>query len=45
MGTSLVVLYLGLHAPNAEDMGSIRGQETKILHATWLLKKILISYF
>ena len=38
-GTSLVVQWLGLHASNAGDMGSIPGWETKIPHATWHAKK------
>ena len=44
-GTSLVVQWLGLWAPNAEDPGPIPGQETgshmlqlKILHAAAKLK-------
>ena len=32
-GTFLVVQWLRLHTSNAEDMGSIRGQESKILQA------------
>ena len=32
MGTSLVVQWLRLHAPNAVGQGSIPGQETKIPH-------------
>ena len=38
-GTSLVVQWLGLHASNAGDMGSIPGWETKMPHATWHAKK------
>ena len=34
LGTSLAVQWLRLLAPNAGDMGSIPGQETKIPHAT-----------
>ena len=35
-GTSLVVQWLRLPAPNAEGMGLIPGQGTKILHgAGW----------
>ena len=32
-GTSLVVQWLGLHAPTAGGVGSIPGQGIKILHA------------
>ena len=32
-GTSPVVQWLRLHSSNAGGMGSIPGQETKILHA------------
>ena len=41
MGTSLVVQWLRLHASNARDMGSIPGQETKLLYATWCGQEIL----
>ena len=34
LGTSLVVQWLRLHAPNAGGPASILGQGTKILHAT-----------
>ena len=34
LGTSLVVQWLRLHAPNAESLGSILGWGTKIPHAT-----------
>ena len=33
-GTSLVTQWLRLHTPNAECLGSIPGQETKIPYAT-----------
>ena len=32
-GTSLAILWLRLHAPNAGGMGPISGQGKKILHA------------
>ena len=32
MGTSLMVQWLRFHAPNAEGLGSIPNQETKIFH-------------
>ena len=35
LGTSLVVQWLRLLAPNAGGMGPIPGQGTKIPHATW----------
>ena len=31
-GNSMVVQWLRLHASNAEDMGLVPGQGTKILH-------------
>ena len=34
-GTSLVVWQLGFHAPTVGGLGSIPGQGTKILRATW----------
>ena len=34
-GTSLMVQWLKLWAPNAEDVGSIPGGGTKIPHAVW----------
>ena len=37
-GTSLVVQWLRLHAPNAEGMGLIPGQGTKIPHAVGVAK-------
>ena len=37
--TSLVVQWLRLYAPTAEGMGSIPGQGTKVLHATWYRQK------
>ena len=40
MGASLVVQWLRLHASNARDMGSIPGQETKLLYATWCSQEI-----
>ena len=38
-GTSLVVQWLRLHTSNAEGMGLIPGQGTKIPHATWCSQK------
>ena len=38
-GNSLVVQRLGLCTFNAEGLGSILGQGTKILHAAWCSKK------
>ena len=38
-GTFLVVQWLRLYAPTAEGMGSILGQGTKVLHATWYRQK------
>ena len=44
-GTSLVVRWLKLDAPNAEGTGSIPGQGTKISHAkTIKIKKKKKSY-
>ena len=34
-----MVQWLRFHAPNAEGLGSIPGQETKSLHATWWSQK------
>ena len=38
-GTSLVVQWLRLHAPNAGSPGSIPGRGTKIPQAMWLGQK------
>ena len=35
LGTSLAVQWLRLHTSNTEGVGSMPGQETKILYATW----------
>ena len=42
-GTSLMVQQQRLHAFPAGGAGSIPGQGTKISHAVWLKKKILIK--
>ena len=44
-GTSLVVQWLRLHAPNAEGMGLIPGQGTKIPHAKWQREKKKSDFF
>ena len=38
-GTSLAIQWLGLHASNVEDTGSIPGWGTKIPHTMWPKKK------
>ena len=38
-GTSLVVQWLRLHTSNAEDMGSIPSQGTKVSHVVWCGQK------
>ena len=38
--TSLMVLWLRLHASTPGSMGSVPGQGTKIPHATWHTPKI-----
>ena len=38
-GTSLVVQWFGFHTATVGDIGSIPGQGTKILHATWHSQK------
>ena len=42
--TFLVVLWLRLHAPNAESMGSIPGWGTKILYAPQQVQKIKVNF-
>ena len=43
-GASFVVQWLRLCTPNAGGPGSIPGQESKILHATWHGLNELINY-
>ena len=38
-GTSLVIQWLGFHTATIGDTGSIPGQGTNILHATWSSQK------
>ena len=39
LGTSLVVQWLRLQAPNVGGMGSIPGWGAKVLHAAWRSQK------